>query len=143
MSKVTLKIVGKPQGKQRPKFSRAGNYVKTYTPEQTVNYENYVRLCWMQSGAEMLNGIVKAKIRAHFKVPSSVSKKKRERMLKSYYDHKPDTDNLAKIILDSLNGFAYSDDAQVVWLEVCKVYDTEEYVNLTLEEINDEELSEL
>ena len=136
MAKVEIKIVGKPQGKQRPKFSRAGNYVKTYTPEQTVNYENYVRLCWMQSGAEPLGGYVKATIIAHFKIPASTSKKKRAMLMGAPYTHKPDVDNLAKIILDSLNGgLAYADDAQVVWLDVRKVYDEEEYVMLTLEEI--------
>lgn len=144
MAKVELKIVGKPQGKQRPKFSRRGKYVTTYTPDQTVSYENYVKLCWMQSGAEKLNGNIKATVKAHFKIPASVSKKKHAELKNSFYSHKPDADNLAKIILDSLNGgLAYDDDAQVVWLEVCKVYDDEEFVVLTLEEITDENLSEL
>lgn len=33
---------------------------------------------------------------------------------------KPDTDNIAKLVLDALNGYAYEDDAQVVWLLVSK-----------------------
>ena len=35
---------------------------------------------------------------------------------------KPDTDNIAKIVLDSLNGIAYPDDSQVVDLQVLKRY---------------------
>jgi len=36
--------------------------------------------------------------------------------------NKPDLDNIAKIILDSLNGIAYKDDSQVVSLTVIKHY---------------------
>ncbi|XZN30187.1 RusA family crossover junction endodeoxyribonuclease [Clostridium perfringens] len=38
---------------------------------------------------------------------------------------KPDVDNIAKIILDSLNGVAYKDDSQIVDLRIIKSY-TEE-----------------
>lgn len=36
------------------------------------------------------------------------------------YVVKPDTDNIAKLVLDALNGYAYEDDSQVVWLLVSK-----------------------
>jgi Holliday junction resolvase len=39
---------------------------------------------------------------------------------------RPDVDNLAKFVLDSLNGVLYNDDRQVVSLHVMKVYDHEE-----------------
>ena len=35
--------------------------------------------------------------------------------------HKPDIDNVAKLVLDGLNGFAYEDDAQVIELHVIKL----------------------
>ena len=35
---------------------------------------------------------------------------------------KPDCDNIAKIILDALNGIAFHDDSQIVTLEVFKYY---------------------
>tara|TARA_B100000963_G_scaffold106714_2_gene92679 strand:+ start:4145 stop:4384 length:240 start_codon:yes stop_codon:yes gene_type:complete len=34
----------------------------------------------------------------------------------------PDTDNLAKFVMDSLNGTYYKDDAQIVTLVVQKMY---------------------
>ena len=49
---------------------------------------------------------------------------------------KPDTDNIAKSILDSLNGIAYKDDKQVVELIVYKFYNDVPYVNVTIEEID-------
>ena len=35
---------------------------------------------------------------------------------------KPDLDNVAKLILDSLNNVAYKDDSQIVMLKVEKFY---------------------
>lgn len=46
---------------------------------------------------------------------------------------KPDMDNVVKIVLDALNGFAWHDDAQVVDLSVMKVYtDQEPFVRVEL-----------
>lgn len=136
MAKVEIKIVGKPQGKQRPKFSRHGNFVKTYTPEKTVNYENWVKMCWMNSGHEKLTGNIKATIDADFLIPKSFSKKKRNSLEGAYCPKKPDCDNIAKSILDALNGIAYDDDSQIVELVVRKCYSgSGEGAVLTLEEV--------
>ena len=51
------------------------------------------------------------------------------------YTHKLDCDNLAKIILDSLNDIAYKDDAQVSRLTVRKLYSERPRVEVTLTEI--------
>jgi Holliday junction resolvase RusA-like endonuclease len=48
---------------------------------------------------------------------------------------KPDADNIAKIILDALNEVAWDDDAQVVQLSVCKRYDTDPCVIVTIEDV--------
>lgn len=48
---------------------------------------------------------------------------------------KPDTDNIAKSILDSLNGIAYLDDKQFVKLEVEKYYAQAPSVEIIIEEI--------
>ena len=46
------------------------------------------------------------------------------------YPHitKPDADNLAKCLLDALNGLAYPDDAQITALEVGKFYSDRDFV---------------
>lgn len=130
-----INIPGKPIGKARPKFSRQGNFVKTYTPEKTVNYENWVKMCWMNSGQEKMRGNIIAVIVARFMIPQSFSKKKRNELNEKPCPKKPDCDNIAKSILDALNGIAYDDDAQIVDLSVSKVYSaTEEGVDLYLTE---------
>ena len=63
------------------------------------------------------------------KVPKSDSKLVKKRKLEGYIRPMvtPDTDNLAKSLLDALNGLAYGDDKQIVELEVKKFYgETEE-----------------
>ena len=48
---------------------------------------------------------------------------------------KPDVDNVAKSILDSLNGMAYKDDSQVVECIVRKWYADEPKVKVKLMEV--------
>ena len=49
MKQIRFTIPGQPFGKQRPKFSRAGAYVKTYTPKETTSYENLVKLFYNEA----------------------------------------------------------------------------------------------
>ena len=47
---------------------------------------------------------------------------------------KPDIDNIVKVILDSMNKFAFKDDTQITKLEVEKVYSLEEKISIKIEE---------
>ncbi|WP_423739225.1 RusA family crossover junction endodeoxyribonuclease [Clostridium sporogenes] len=47
---------------------------------------------------------------------------------------KPDVDNIAKVILDSLNGLAYKDDKQIVTCGISKWYGEDPRVEVILEE---------
>ncbi len=119
--KYKFEILGKPMGKGRPRLGKYG----TYTPTKTANYETLVKWTFANVFKESkpIEGAVKAKITAVFSIPKSYSKKKRiEALTKVDYTHKPDCDNIAKIILDSLNGLAYKDDSQISCLLVLKDY---------------------
>ena len=127
LSEVRFGIPGDPMGKQRPKFSRVGQYVKTYTPGETVSYENMVKIIYQQAFGERRfgdNDMLIVRIQACFSPPKSVSKKKRELMLRDEIrpTKKPDFDNIGKIICDSLNKIAYRDDSQIVGAIVEKFY---------------------
>jgi len=47
--------------------------------------------------------------------------------------YKPDADNLAKFVMDALNGTYYHDDSQVYSLSVLKQYGIEDSVRVDLE----------
>jgi Holliday junction resolvase RusA-like endonuclease len=119
---MKLIIPGEPTGKARPRVTKQGI---TYTPAKTVNYETLVKeLYYVAHGSKRLEGEITARITAYFSIPKSASKKNRAAMLSGQIrpTKKPDGDNLAKIILDSLNSIAYKDDSQVVELTVSKYY---------------------
>lgn len=125
MKAAQFTIPGPPKGKGRPRVTVRGNYAHAYTPSETVEYENYVKLMWRQQCRDaFLDGAIKAEIIAYFSVPASASRRRAVMMLegKIRYTKKIDCDNLAKAILDSLNGIAYKDDSQVCELSVRKLY---------------------
>jgi Holliday junction resolvase RusA-like endonuclease len=57
-------------------------------------------------------------------IPQSHNKKRREACLSGVEKpiKKPDIDNLAKSVLDGMNGIVWRDDSQIVSLHVTKVY---------------------
>lgn len=141
---VTFVVEGTPRGKQRPRFSMKGGIIKTYTPKQTVDYEKSVRESYKNEAKGVkLNGNITARIVGCFPIPKSWSARKREQYSHEFtpYPHKVDCDNLAKIILDSLNGVAFDDDAQVTDLRVIKKYNVYPRVEVTL--TSDDEIDNL
>lgn len=137
--KRNFNIPGKVQAKQRPRFN--GKFA--YTPKETIAYENWVRTCYLEKyrGQPILENPLKVKIIAYYEIPKSTSKKRRLEMKddKVFPTVKPDTDNIAKSILDSLNNIAYLDDKQVVKLEVEKYYSDVASVVVMIDEIHIEE----
>lgn len=133
--KINFNIPGKVQAKQRPRFN--GKFA--YTPKETIAYENWVRTCYLEKyrGQPILENPLKVKIIAYYEIPKSTSKKKRLEMKnnKVFPTVKPDTDNIAKSILDSLNNIAYLDDKQVVKLEVEKYYSDVASVVVMIDEV--------
>lgn len=129
-------IPGEPKSKLRHRTTRQGF---TYNPKQNIEYENWVKQCYcIKHKQKRLEGEIKATIKAYFKMPKSTSKKRRKLMIEEKIrpTKKPDTDNLAKIVLDSLNTLAFDDDKQVVDLRVEKYYSEEPRTEVILEEIN-------
>ena len=134
-------VYGEPRGKGRPRFNKNGH---TYTPADTAKYERMVRAMFLSRypRAEQIGKDipVRAKINAFYKIPDSAGKGKKQLMKAGLIrpTKKPDTDNIAKILLDALNGYAYHDDAQVVELEVKKLYaQSEPYVDILIEEVGE------
>jgi Holliday junction resolvase RusA-like endonuclease len=138
---IQFTVFGCPVGKGRPKFSTFNGHATAYTPAKTVNYENLVRLSvqQQQKGLKPFDKDVplQADIIAYFPIPKSTSKKKRQMMLEGKIRHtkKCDADNLAKSILDALNGIAFYDDSQVCELSVSKLYSDNPRVIVRISEV--------
>ena len=145
MRQIKFTVPGPPFGKQRPKFSRAGEYVKTYTPDKTVNYENLVKLMYQQAekGRKFSeDAAVDVRIIAYYEIPKSTSKKKRKAMLEHRLrpTKKPDWDNIGKIVCDSLNKVAYRDDSAVVDAQVRKFYSENPRVDVMIRVIGPDQI---
>lgn len=140
---IRFTVPGQPFGKQRPKFSRSGQYVKTYTPDKTVNYENLVKIMYQQAAKGRMfadDAMLDVRIIAYCDIPKSTSKKKKKAMLghKIRPTKRPDWDNIGKIICDSLNKVAYHDDAAVVDAQVRKFYSEQPRVEVIIRQIGGE-----
>ena len=137
--KVSFTVPGQPVSKQRPKFARQGRFVRAYTPEQTASYENLVMLSYCKDGEPIkLSGAIKATIHAFFPIPKSVSKRKHAQMASNEVlpiAVRADADNIAKAILDALNGIAYDDDKQIIELHSYKFYSDYPRAEVVLEEL--------
>jgi Holliday junction resolvase RusA-like endonuclease len=132
---MLLKIHMKPVGKGRPKFTRVGGFVKAYTPAKSRDAEEMIRSEWYRQDREQISGMVEVVITAIFQPPKSTSKKREAELIGKPYPHKPDADNIAKLVLDALNGCAWEDDATVVRLTSRKVYGSEDMIVVEADEV--------
>lgn len=135
MPSVEFVIPGPPKGKGRPRFYSWGGRAHVRTPDDTIVYENLVRVMYAeQVGSVQLQPPIHAEIIGFFAIPKSWSRKKTASAEAGEVEHvsKIDCDNLAKIILDALNGIAYADDAQVSRLSILKIYSSEPRVVVRL-----------
>ena len=124
-------VPGEPKGKARARtfYNPRMGRMQSVTPESTMVYENLIRTCYRQAyDGRIADGIpVVVEITAFFDVPKSASKKRKAGMIGGEImpTKKPDIDNIAKVILDAMNGLVYHDDTQVIGLTVNKLYGEE------------------
>ncbi len=133
---VSFVVKGEPVAKSRPRLSRYG----TYTPKKTVNYENWIKECFLLSYGNdftLLLGELKVHITAYFSIPSSKSQKAKLMMIQGDIrpTKRPDIDNVVKCVTDALNGIVYKDDSQIVEVIARKFYSEEPRVEVTIKEI--------
>lgn len=134
MNTIRFTVSGKPRGKGRPRFTTRGGFPRAYTPASTAEYERWIRTAFVLArgnadiGAKH-HSAVRVSILAEFKPPKRGGPAPSTDPVP--YLHKPDVDNVAKVVLDALNGDAWADDAQVYRVDVAKFYGAED--KLTVE----------
>lgn len=131
-----FEIEGKIIGKERPRVNMYTGFV--YTPNKTKDYEFWIQQCFKikYPNFTQIDGRVKVEIIAYLSIPKNTSKKKISLMLSNEISptKKPDVDNIAKSILDAMNGFVFKDDNQVSKISVEKRFGESEKVYVRVEE---------
>jgi Holliday junction resolvase RusA-like endonuclease len=104
-------------------FARSGgNGTIRFTPKRQRDFMALVRLAAAKAmdGGPPMAGPVAMTVKATYLVPKSWPKKRVAAA--RWRTAKPDADNLAKLVADSINEIVYVDDAQVAELVVQKRY---------------------
>lgn len=134
--RYVFEVPGEVVGKERPRVNMYTGRV--YTPNKTKDYEYLVQQYFKLKypNYTMLIGRLKISIIAHLKIPKGTSKIKMQDMLENKISptKKPDIDNIAKSILDAMNGFVFKDDNQVAKISIEKRFATEEKTEIIVEE---------
>ena len=102
---VRFTVFGEPKSKQRPRVTSRG----TFTPKETQEAERRIREKWRTLEEEPFQ--------YHVLVEKQFFNGNRRRR---------DLDNMAKLVLDALNGEAYDDDFRVVEMVLTKRFTTKE-----------------
>jgi Holliday junction resolvase RusA-like endonuclease len=131
-------VPGAPVGKGRPRASSRGGFVRMYTDAKTLSYEAIIakQAGYAMGTLEVLATPISMRIVALYPIPVSWSKRKQLQALNGeVIPGKPDLDNVAKAVLDALNGVVYEDDKQVIRLVIEKSYSFEPRVEVYVHEV--------
>lgn len=123
---IEFTVHGKPIAQPRHRVAVVGGTGRAYLPAKhpVHAWKQAVELAARRAMAgalihEPMTGPVAVYLRFFFERPKSQQRKTIDQPME-WHTKKPDADNLAKAVLDGLNGVLWDDDAQVVHLSVTK-----------------------
>lgn len=129
-------VYAKAVGKGRPRLTTRFGHPHAYTPAKTKAFETVIKWAAKRAMCQrppVASGrAVFVQITVSLVPPLSWSKKRRSEAFGAFCSKKPDTDNVAKAILDAMNGIVYEDDAQVAGLVVQKFYAEKDEINIKI-----------
>jgi Holliday junction resolvase RusA-like endonuclease len=138
---TTFSVEGTPVAKGRPKFARRGNFVSTYSPQKTVQYEAKVREAGKAAmgSQEPLETPLSLYLYIRVPIPASTTKKVLQEIHAGRVKpiKRPDCDNVLKAVSDALNGVCYKDDSQIINIHCTKVYATIPGIDVCIKECLD------
>ena len=142
MKSLTIWFPISPQPWQRPKTRIINGWVQHYSPKKTTEYEREIADYFRSHPQRFkFEKDIPVAINLVFgmPIPKSTPKSRKDAMIEGVIKHtkRPDVDNMAKAVLDALNGLAWADDSQIVRLSITKEYTREPYVYLYMYEYTD------
>jgi len=105
----TLRLPVTPAGQERARHSRNGH---TYTPAKTRQATQEIRQLWTLAGSPVVSGEW-----FDVRIDAFVPKPKTSKLAAP---PRPDVDNIAKLVLDALQGHAFANDSRCRSLSVTK-----------------------
>ena len=121
-SQVSLVIPGEPIPKARARTLKAGY---SFTPKTTVEYRELIQSCWLAEHlVEEITHPIQMAIKFFLGAPKYLQKKNPTGISLELLPAagRKDVDNMAKAIMDALEGLAYKNDSQIYSLLVVKYY---------------------
>lgn len=126
-------IVGEPQAWKRahPIYDKGFMFDEQKQLKNTIG----IILKSILGKEPMFQGALEATLTFFFSPPKNTSQKKLKDIEGKHMHYRPDSDNLAKLILDSANDILYHDDSQITDLIVHKRYSKEPRTVIVIQEV--------
>lgn len=138
---IYFRIEGKPTPKQSTRFTG----FRAFTPKKIKEYAEKVRHSFLMNNIywsyqSIIENPVKVKIDVFVSIPKKFNKKLKQSALEQKIKPviRPDVDNIAKGILDPLNGLVWADDRQVYFLSIEKHYAESDYITVEIDEVTND-----
>jgi Holliday junction resolvase RusA-like endonuclease len=124
---IKLTILGEPKAQKRHRSVRMGNAVRQYDPSAS-DKGDFLSVVQREAPKEPLSVPLAVAIRFYFTRPKSHFRTgKNSHVMKDtaplWHTSKPDVDNMAKFLMDSLNKIYWKDDSYIADCWITKQYD--------------------
>lgn len=124
---IKLSILGEPKAQKRHRHVRMGNFVRQYDPSAS-DKGDFLSIVQYNAPKEPFAVPLAIAIRFYFTRPKSHFKTgKNSHVMKDtaplWHTSKPDVDNMAKFLMDSLNKIYWKDDSYIADCLIIKQYD--------------------
>jgi len=127
-----IRIEADAVGKQAHEWGRGHSYL----PQKTADFQKLVAWEYVRQGGENFGkSAVSIVLRIEKGFPKSYSKAKRDKLRSQICTEKPDCSNVLKAIEDGLQGVAFDNDKQVVFVSMSKRWTDESCIVLKVEPI--------
>lgn len=121
------------RGKGRPRVLKTG---RTYTPKETKEAEAECLMAFLNSATTPTKAQFVAPLTMDISIQRPLPKSAPKKRNYEADTGKPDIDNIAKLVIDALIGYAYKDDSQIVFLSITKEdrlpYGNDDYVEVSI-----------
>ena len=123
MSSTEFIFCGKIRGQGRPKAAKTRNgHVHIYEDSRDKDYKRAITESYLaQCGTTYISAPAPVSVTIYIQRHLPKQYQRKTERIEQPDTMTPDADNVAKAVLDALNGLAYTDDAQVVDLHVVKL----------------------